>query len=184
MIHPILAEYISENYPNRTQEIHRTITDNSRNLLNEPGPNQTYRSQTQKTLGKTRKEIAGILQKEGYADSYECALAIAEAMSDEWLNEVWTKPETWEMIMKGHDVGSRAARAVGTSMNAANTTGPRSLNPSTLANMEKQARKLEKTNPEGYSKAKAIRSVARNITKLTPQERRANWFANRQELVR
>lgn len=198
MINPFLAEYIVENYyldealgKDKIDRIVKSIHTNSAELNKEPRPNETAQGQNKRVLDKIRKErqqianeeIAYHLQQEGYADSYESALAITEAMSEEWMNEIlegFIKPETWEMIMKGYDTGSRAVKAIGNSMNAANRGGVRNLKPSTAANMERQARRLEKTNAD---KARAIRAMARHLTKVTPQQRRANWFGNRMELA-
>lgn len=102
---------------------------------------------------------------------------------NDFINEGYIRAEPWEITMKGYDNNSRAGRAIGTSLNAANKTGVRSLKPSTAANMERQARKLEGTNAEGANKGKAIRAVSRLLTKLTKNQRRANWFANRQEMA-
>lgn len=103
MIHPILAEYIVENYyldedlgKDKIGQIVRAIHKNSAGLAREPGPNETARGQTQRALDKIRKkreeianeEIAHIIQQEGYADSYDGALAITEAMSEEWMNDI------------------------------------------------------------------------------------------------
>lgn len=103
---------------------------------------------------------------------------------NQFLDEAWIRKDPWEVTMKGYDNSSPAGIAIGRSLNAANRGGVRGLKPSTMASMEKQARRREQTNAEGHNNARAIRAMARHLTKVTPQQRKANWFANRQELAK
>lgn len=112
--------------------------------------------------------VLDYLIDEGFTDSYESAIEIVESMSDEWFDSIiegWLRKDPWEVTLQGHDNNSPAGIAVGRAMNTANRGGVRDLKPSTAANMERQARNLERRNAEGHNKAKAIRAVARYLTK-------------------
>lgn len=138
-----------------------------------------------KPIVSSYEMVADYLFTEGYASSFEDALIVADCISEKWYNEIaeaWIRKDPWEISMAGHDKSSPATIAIGRSLNSANRGGIRTPKPSTLASMERQARRLEKTNNRGHQQASAIRAMARHLTKVTPNQRKVNWFSNRQEL--